>query len=83
MERYWTDPRALACKIEINHGLVSFILEESYQREFSQETIEKVTLKIEQCVAHCLGFGKTIPPLPQMCEDYLVEITATPLVSEI
>ena len=79
---YWTDPRALACKIQINHGLVSFILEESFEREFSNETIEKVTLKIEQRIMHCLGFGKNVPPLPEMCEEYLLEVTTTPLVSD-
>ena len=75
---YSADIRAPACKIQINTCLVAYLLEEVHEKEYSELLIEQVTRKVENYITHALGYGKSLPPFIDICNECLFKISTTP-----
>jgi hypothetical protein len=57
---FYSDIRAPAVKISLNGCLVRFILEETFEEEFTEKYIETLTLAIEYRLQAQISSGATI-----------------------
>ena len=67
---YWDDIRAPACKIELNAGLIAYMLEEFTGSEPRFAHVRRVTKAIQQHITWCLGHNESIQPLHELVTDF-------------
>ena len=75
----WKDIRAPVAKITINRGLICYMLEETNEREFSVDYVEKCTVWIENQLIKQLSIGSTIQTIPDLILEYTGFVSSGPV----
>ena len=69
LKNMWEDIRA-SQKVEINRGLVAFLLEESFAAiHITDSDVEEVTLAVEHAIVSRLNRNEIVPPLYALILD--------------